>query len=215
MTCSTVPKAGFTCQSPWPHRPNACDWRPAVELHGEDRARLLSTIRACADVITKQKATIEALSLLSQWALGEGPLPCDEQAEEAYVWIRYAWLEAPPAGGDDVVARALRRVEKLLSRPVDDIPVKADSSRPWHEVIARLEKAAELRVALGRIKLATRRALDGDRLGTIRALRGAVDVFGEAKVSDYVRLQWRVADLEVELREQQTLQAAKIEAHIE
>ena len=45
-----------------------------------------------------------------------------------------------------------------------------------------------------------RRAMGGDRVGTIRALRGAVDVFGEPRASALVELQWRIAELEAELK---------------
>ena len=76
---------------------------------------------------------------------------------------------------------------------------------PWSEALRRLRAAAELRRAVGRIKLALRRAMGGDRGGTIRALRGAVDAFGEAGASRAVELQWRCAELEAELAELRTV----------
>jgi hypothetical protein len=71
----------------------------------------------------------------------------------------------------------------------------------WSEAVRRLRQAAELRASVGRMRQAMRRAMAGDRVGTIRALRGAVDVFGEPRASAPVELQWRIAELEVEERE--------------
>jgi hypothetical protein len=50
------------------------------------------------------------------------------------------------------------------------------------------------------MRQAMRRAMGGDRVGTIRALRGAVDVFGEPRASAPVELQWRIAEIEAELK---------------
>jgi hypothetical protein len=145
---------------------------------------------------------IEALKVLNGWALGDGPLPRDEEAEYALGWYFDAW------DGD---VRLLGFFLRAHGACVDGLPnVYLSEPEPTmkpSEALQRVEDLAELRRALGRIKLATRRALDGDRLGTVRALRGAVDVFGEARVSDYVRLQWRVAELEAELREMEAVKA--------
>jgi len=176
--------------------------------------RLLSTIRSAADHIAKQEAMIDALAMFGQWAIGEGPLPADEEAERvAWNYLRVIVDEwgigvaepyfnrlMPEKGVTGIPGAGQPYVfgpQLLTTRCPDEFE---PPTMLWSECLRRLNDAAELRVALGRIKLATRRALDGDRIGTIRALRGAIDVFGESKLSDYVRLQWRVAELEVEAR---------------
>lgn len=183
-----------------PRHPAACSWRPAHDLPDDERARLLSTIRACADHIAKQEVIVESLALLNEWALGVGPLPVDEEAERAAWGYLRAAVEALGVRG---AAPFFVRVKGLLLTRCPD--AFEEPTMPWSEAVRRLREAAELRVALGRIKLASRRALAGDRIGTIRALRGAVDVFGEPKASTPVELQWRVAELEAELAELRAL----------
>jgi hypothetical protein len=169
-----------------------------------DPAKLREALLIAAEQIQKQKVIIEAQNELLHWAFGDGPLPCDEEAERA----AWGYLRAVAVdGGLRASIPYLQRTKGLLTTRCPD--VFEVPTMPWSEVLRRLRAAAELRVAVGRIKLALRRAMGGDRTGTIRALRGAVDVFGEAKASDYVRLQWRVAELEAELRELRAVKAAQ------
>jgi hypothetical protein len=170
----------------------------------DDPAKLRKALLVAAEQIQKQRVIIEAQNELLHWALGDGPLPCDEEAERALGYLFAAWCDD---GADERLEPFFRRAERACvdGIPIVDLRAEAESMLP-SEALRRVETAAELRRALGRIKLALRRAMNGDRGGTIRALRGAVDVFGETGASKAVELQWRVAELEAELRE---LQAVK------
>ena len=146
--------------------------------------------------IERQKIIIAFQSGLLSWALGDGPLPRDEEAERA----AWGYLRALAiVGGLRALAPRYKLVKGLLTSRCPD--EWQEPTMPWSEAVRRLRTAAEQRRAAGRIKEALRRAVSGDRLGTIRALRGALDVYGEGKVSDYARLQWRIAEAEAELRE--------------
>lgn len=164
-------------------------------------SRLREALLAAAEQIERQKVIIQAQNQLLHWALGEGPLPVDEEAERAawgYLWALALDADGPP------LEPFLARVRPLLtSRCPDEFEVP---TMPWSEAVRRLYAAAELRCTVQRIKQAMRRAFAGDRTGTIRALRGAVDAFGEPRASAPVALQWRVAELEAQVRE---LEAAK------
>jgi hypothetical protein len=167
-------------------------------------AKLREALLVAAEQIQKQRVIIEAQNELLHWALGDGPLPCDEEAERVLGYLFAAWCDD---GADERMVPLFRRAERACVDGIPDVDLREEVALvPASEALRRVEALAELRVAVGRIKLALRRALSGDRGGTIRALRGAVDVFGEAGASKAVELQWRVAELEAELRE---LRAAK------
>ncbi len=161
-----------------------------------DPALLREALLIAREQIAKQQAIIEAQNELILYAFGDGPGPIDEEAERA----AWAWLRvAVDAFGPVRAAPFFRRVKRLLTTRCPDYDVTI--TMRWGEVVERLRQAAELRASVGRMRQAMRRALHGDRVGTIRALRGAVDVFGEARASAPVELQWRVAELEIEVRE--------------
>jgi hypothetical protein len=195
-------------------------------------AKLRAALEVAAEQIQKQKIIIDAQHELLHWALGDGPLPIDEDAERA-AWgylraIQCEWgyrASIPywdlllPRRTDTAVARTAATLGGVATKGtiVDTLGPLLTTRCPngyeeptmlWSEVLHRLREAAELRVAMGRIKEAMRRAMAGNRIGTIRALRGAVDVFGEPKASKPVELQWRIAELEAELRELQAVKAA-------
>jgi hypothetical protein len=159
-------------------------------------ARLQSALELAYLEIHQQRVALEALSDLFEFAMGDGPLPRDAEAERA-VW---AYLVAAlESHGWRVASELYGRVKGLLSTRC---PSRwADPGMPWSVAVKRLQAAAELRRAMGRTKEALRRGACGDRVGMIRALRGAVDVFGEPRASDLVELQWRVAELEARVRE--------------
>lgn len=165
-------------------------------------SRLREALLVAAEQIERQKIIIEAQNELLHWALGEGPLPRDEEAERA----AWGYLRALAVdGGLRVLMPRMRLVAPLLTTRCPDafeVPTML-----WSEALRRLRAAAELRVAMGRIKEAMRRAMAGNRVGTIRALRGAADAFGEPRVSALVELQWRVAELEAEVRELERVKA--------
>ncbi len=165
-------------------------------------AKLRAALEVAAEQIQKQKILIEAQNELLHWALGEGPLPCDEEAERAaWGYLRATCFEY----GLSVTLPYFKLMRGLLtSRCPDEFEVP---TMPWSEALRRLREATELRVSMGRIKEALRRAMMGNRTGTIRALRGAVDVFGEPKASKPVELQWRIAELEAELQELRAVEA--------
>jgi hypothetical protein len=188
-------------------------------------AKLREALLVAAEQIQKQKVLIESQNELLHWALGDGPLPCDEEAERAaWGYLRALAIDGGyrammpymrillPSRAEVTVAKVHTMLgggapalgPLLTTRCPREFEVP---TMPWSEVLRRLRAAAELRVAVGRIKLALRRAMAGDRSGTIRALRGAVDVFGEAGASKAVELQWRVAELEAELRELRAVKA--------
>lgn len=149
-----------------------------------------------AEQCARQKAIIDAQAVMLEWAIGDGPLPVDEEAERA------AWGYLRAIAIDAGLGAALPRLRVVLPLLTTRCPDAFEApTMPWSEALRRLREAAELRRAMGRIKQAMRRAAAGNRIGTIRALRGAVDVFGEPKASAPVELQWRVAELEAEIRE--------------
>ena len=163
-------------------------------------AKLREALLVAAEQIQKQRVIIEAQNELLHWALGDGPLPCDEEAERVLGYLFAAW------DGDARLIPFFRRAERACVDGIPDVDLREEVALvPGSEALRRVEEMAELRRAVGRIKLALRRAMGGDRTGTIRALRGAVDVFGEAKASAPVELQWRVAELEAELAELRTV----------
>ncbi len=194
-------------------------------------AKLRAALEVAAEQIQKQKILIEAQNELLHWALGEGPLPCDEEAERA----AWGYLRAIAHTGSPKLLRHYmgivfpRQYDTQVTRCAADMGAVATKgtivdglgplvttrcpdafevpTMPWSEAIRQLREAAELRVAIGRIKEALRRAMAGNRTGTIRALRGAVDVFGEPKASKPVELQWRIAELEAELVELRAVKA--------
>ena len=153
-------------------------------------------IAASIEEVAKARQTSELLLLVVRELVGGGNVPVDLEAEAA-VW---GYLRAvADEGGWRAVCAYLPRVKGLLTcRPPDKW---REPTLAWSEAVRRLQVAAELRRAMGRIRLAMRRAQGLDREGTIRALRGAVDVFGEGSASKAVELQWRVAELKAEVRE--------------
>ena len=160
-----------------------------------DPSRLREALLIAREQIAKQQAIIEAQNALILYAYGDGPGPIDEEAERAaWGWLRVA----VDAFGPIRSAPFFRRVKGLLTTRCPDHGVTITIQ--WAEAIRRLREAAELRASVGRMRQAMRRAMGGDRVGTIRALRGAVDVFGEPRASAPVELQWRIAELEVEER---------------
>ena len=151
----------------------------------------------------RKDAIIEAQNELLHWALGDGPLPHDDEAERVLGYLFAAWYDD---GADERLVPFFRRAERACVDGIPDIDIREEVTLvPGSEALRRVEEMAELRRAVGRIKLALRRAMGGDRGGTIRALRGAVDVFGEAGASKAVELQWRCAELEAELAELRTV----------
>jgi len=153
-------------------------------------------IAASIEEVAKARQTSELLLLVVGMLVGGGCAPVDLEAEAA-VW---GYLSAlADEGGWRLVELYSVRVKGLLTRR----PPKRwrEPTLTWSEAVRRLQVAAELRKAVGRVRLAMRRAQALDREGTIRALRGAVDVFGEGGASKAVELQWRVAELEAEVRE--------------
>lgn len=166
-----------------------------------DPSRLREALLIAREQIAKQQAIIEAQNELILYAFSDGPGPIDEEAERAaWGWLRVA----VDAFGPIKAAPFFRRVKGLLTTRCPDHDVTI--TMQWSEAVRRLRQASELRASVGRMRQAMRRAMGGDRVGTIRALRGAVDVFGEPRASAPVELQWRIAELEVEVRE---LEAAK------
>lgn len=167
-----------------------------------DPSQLCEAIEVAAEQIAKQRVIIEAQNEMLHWALGDGPLPCDEEAERVIGYYFAAW------DGDARLLPFFRRADRACVDGIPDVDLREEVALvPGSEALRRVEAAAELRRAMGRIKLALRRVMAGDRSGTIRALRGAVDVFGEPKASAPVELQWRVAELEAELMDLQAVKA--------
>ena len=165
-------------------------------------SRLREALLVAAEQIERQKVIVEAQNELLHWALGNGPLPSDEEAERVIGYYFATW------DGDARLLAFFRRANAACINGIPDVDLREVVALvPGSEALRRVEAAAELRRAVGRIKLALRRAMAGDRGGTIRALRGAVDAFGEPKASAPVDLQWRVAELEAELRELQAVKA--------
>lgn len=161
-----------------------------------DPALLREALLIAREQIAKQQAIIEVQNELILYAFGDGPGPVDEEAERA----AWAWLRvAVDAYGPIKAAPFFRRAKGLLTTRCPDYDVTI--TMRWNEAVERLRHAAELRASMGRMRQAMRRAMGGDRVGAIRALRGAVDVFGEARASAPVELQWRAAELELEVRE--------------
>ena len=167
-----------------------------------DPSRLREALLIAREQIAKQQAIIEAQNELILYAFSDGPPgPIDEEAERAaWGWLRVA----VDAFGPIKAAPFFRRVKGLFMTRCPDHDVTI--TMQWSEAVRRLRQASELRASVGRMRQAMRRAMGGERVGTIRALRGAVDVFGEPRASAPVELQWRIAELEVEVRE---LEAAK------
>lgn len=166
--------------------------------------QLREALEVAAEQIAKQKVIIEAQNEMLHWALGDGPLPRDEEAEWALGWYFDAW------DGDARLLGFFRRAHAACPGGLPNVYI--DEPEPVmgpREALQRVEAMAELRTAMGRIKEAMRRAMTGNRIGTIRALRGAVDVFGEPKASAPVELQWRVAELEAGLRELRVVKAGQ------
>ena len=160
-----------------------------------DPSRLHEALLIAREQIAKQQAIIEAQNELILYAFGDGPGPIDEEAERAaWGWLRVAVDTFGPSKS----APFFRRVKGLLTTRCTD--QDAAITMQWAEAVGRLRQAAELRASVGRMRQAMRRAMGGDRVGTIRALRGAVDVFGEPRASAPVELQWRIAELEAEER---------------
>ena len=171
-----------------------------------DPSLLREALLIAREQIAKQQAIIEAQNELLLYAFGDGPGPIDEEAERAaWGWLRVA----VDAFGPIKAAPFFRRVKGLLATRCPTAPFSNGTytkdaynvpTMRWAEAVRRLREAAELRASIGRMRQAMRRAMGGDRVGTIRALRGAVDVFGEPRASAPVELQWRIAELEVELK---------------
>lgn len=160
-----------------------------------DPSRLREALLIAREQIAKQQAIIEAQNELILYAFSDGPGPIDEEAERAaWGWLRVA----VDAFGPIKAAPFFRRVKGLLTTRCPDHDVAI--TMQWAEAVRRLRQAAGLRASVGRMRQAMRRAMAGDRVGTIRALRGAVDVFGEPRASAPVELQWRIAELEAELK---------------
>ena len=84
------------------------------------------------------------------------------------------------AFGPIKAAPFFRRVKGLLTTRCPDHDVTI--TMQWSEAVRRLRQAAELRASVGRMRQAMRRAMGGDRVGTIRALRGRLTFRGTPSV---------------------------------
>jgi hypothetical protein len=198
------PSQGFTATPRWP---SACSWRPAHDLPDDERARLKGTIRACADHIQRQDAAIELFSALSKWALGDGPLPCDVEAERAaWQYLRAIAHTGSPELLRHYIGIVFPRPTKyhdpnhppeqpwpvhplpLLSTRCPDAFEDADPTMTWSEAIARLRMAAALRRSVGATREALRALVDSDAVRAqgllveaLRHTRGGVDQLGRAR----------------------------------
>ena len=171
MKCQS--QSGFVCGgAPRPARMPRVGLR-CDESTAESVERLAAGIHAILLLKAQAEARAECWEEMFRWAIGDGPLPVDEEAEIA----AWAYLRAiADSHGPRVVAAYHARVARILTMRCPD-----DWTEPtmlWSDVVVRLEWAAKKRLAVRATKAALR-ALVADKVDVaVRNLVGALETIG-------------------------------------
>jgi len=138
--------------------------------------RIAVGIDALVTVAQRERARADFFEQALQWALGEGPLPRDVEAERAAL----AYLYALSLDGFGSFWLRFRHVAPLFAVPIKWPTAQTwrEPALAWSEAVARLEVAAALRQAWRHVHEAQRRIVDGDAVAASRALRVAMATIG-------------------------------------
>lgn len=192
MNCAARPAITAT-----PRWPGACSWRPSMDLPDDERRRFRGAIAAARDEIEKQRVVIAALHKLVGWSMGDGPLPCDEEAEEACRWWYSVYLndELPAI---PLLTAAFLRMEVLMVGELYELPTESLWSNkpilPWYQVVCRLARAHDMRRSLFYAKDAIRRLLQGNERAAGDDLLSARLVLGLDRGNALARVEWPAED---------------------
>lgn len=151
--------------------------RPKVAIRCDETAewwteRLAVGIEALEVVAQRERARADFFEQALKWAVGEGPLPMDEEAEyDACLW--YSWWIAD-GECDERLAGAFLHIRHLLVTELHEVPLEEPALR-WSEVVGRLWLAARMREAWGHVNRAQRAIVEGNAVGAVNALQNAAE----------------------------------------
>jgi hypothetical protein len=132
--------------------------------------RLGVGIEALEVVAHRERARADFYEEALKWALGEGGLPVDKNAEwAACVWYSI-WLRDDEQ--DVRLAASFERIRRLMVNELREVPHEELSLR-WAEVVGRLWLAYRLRVAWQRTNRAQRAIVEGNVDAALDSLEDA------------------------------------------
>ncbi len=179
MKCQRDIHGGITCRATvrrYMRRPRCavrCDER--LEWYVE---RLATGIDALETMALRESARADFFEQAFAWAIGDGPLPVDDEAEyAACVWFSI-WLADDERS--ERLARAFARVQTMMTRELCEVPIDEPSLR-WPEVVGRLHLAARMREAWRAVNAAQRAIVEGDALAAWDKLMTAADAIGSGQ----------------------------------
>ena len=181
-------QSGFTCSprtrpARLPKIGLRCD-----ESTAESIERIAVGIEALYVLRTRAQAESEIWEQMFRWAMGDGPLPVDEEAEHAAMVWYSLWVEDEQS--DTRLFDAFARVRELSTSGLYLVEVDlATSMMPWIEVCERLQWAAQKRIAVRATKAAMRALMLDQIEVSVRNLRGALDLLGAARGEALARVE--------------------------
>jgi hypothetical protein len=171
MNCPNDINGGITCRA----TVRRMYRRPKVAIRCDETIewwteRLAVGIEALGTKMIRESARADFYETALKWALGDGPLPIDEEAEYAACLWYSIWLADDDA--DERLAESFARIRPFMTNALVEVPLEAPTMR-WSEVVGRLALAVSMRHAWKFVNDAQRAIVEGNAIMALDKLEDA------------------------------------------